>query len=264
MADSPVTIALGDPKNFDLRAAGARMDRKPVGIHFYERKWPLDALGRVRYLQGAHSFDIPRVSGVMGTSDPGVPDEGIYAWDIGAFAMDGERVRHILARDRLFALFDDILRAGWRRHIFPSEPRLRGLEATRYALERSSYYPLDPRSVPSLVQWMQLNRKLPYWKFWADGVYMKVQVIDEPALRDPNREGVYMFSIELESEVSYFRGYFDKVQDMHRWTELIPPEMARLAALRPRAEAELRTQGYEIDETYRDPPILALGQTQSS
>ena len=264
MADSPATIALGDPSQFDLRPAGARMDRKPVGIHFYERKWPLDALGRVRYLQGAHSFDIPRVSGVMGTSDPGVPDEGIYAWDIGAFAMDGERVRHILARDRLFALFDDILRAGWRRHIFPSEPRLRGLEATRYALERSSYYPLDPRSVPSLVQWMQLNRKLPYWKFWADGVYMKVQVIDEPALRDPKGEGVYMFSIELESETPHFWKYFKGVDQMLRWKELLPAELERSAARRLRDEQELRRQGYEIDETYRDPPILALGQTQSS
>jgi hypothetical protein len=260
MADSPVTIALGDPSQFDLRAKGAGIERKPVGMHFYKRDWPLDALGRVRYLQGAYSFDIPRVSDVMGSSSPEVPEEGIYAWHIGAFAMDGERVRHILARDRLFALFDDILRAGWQRFILPSQPRLRGLEATRYALERSSYYPLDPRSVPSLVQWMQLNRKLPYWKFWADGVYMKVQVIDEPALRDPKGEGVYMFSIELESETPHFWKYFKGVDQMLRWKELLPAELERSAARRLRDEQELRRQGYEIDETYRDPPILALGE----
>ena len=264
MADSPATIALGDPSQFDLRAKGAGIERKPVGMHFYKRDWPLDALGRVRYLQGAYSFDIPRVSDVMGSSSPEVPEEGIYAWNIGAFAMDGERVRHIVARDRLFALFDDILRAGWRRHIFPAEPRLRGLEATRYALERSSYYPLDPRSVPSLVQWMQLNRKLPYWKFWADGVYMKVQVIDEPALRNSKMGGVYMFSIELESETPHFWKSFRNVQDMLRWKELIPAALERSAARRLRDEQELRSQGYTIDETYRDPPILALGQTQSS
>ncbi len=264
MADSPATIALGDPSQFDLRAKGAGIERKPVGMHFYKRDWPLDALGRVRYLQGPYSFDIPRVSDVMGSSSPEVPKEGIYAWNIGAFAMDGERVRHILARDRLFALFDDILRAGWQRFILPSQPRLRGLEATRYALERSSYYPLDPRSVPSLVQWMQLNRKLPYWKFWADGVYMKVQVIDEPALRNSKMGGVYMFSIELESETPHFWKSFRNVQDMLRWKELIPAALERSAARRLRDEQELRSQGYTIDETYRDPPILALGQTQSS
>ena len=264
MADSPFTIALGDPGNFDLRAAGARIDRKPVGIHFYERKWPLDALGRVRYLQGPYSFDIPRVSGLMGTSDPGVPEEGIYSWDIGAFAMDGERVPHALARDRLFALFDDILRAGWRRHLLPTAPRLRGLEAIRYSLSKPGGYALDPALVPSLEQWMQINLHLPYWQFWADGVYMTVRAIDEPALRNSKAGGVYMFAIELENEASYFWGYFRNVADMKRWKELIPAKLASYSHLRPRAEAELRAQGYEIDETYRDPPILALGQTQSS
>jgi hypothetical protein len=108
---------------------------------------------------------------------------------------------------------------------------------------------------------MQLNRKLPYWKFWADGVYMKVQVIDEPALRDPKREGVYMFSIELERETPHFWKYFKGVDQMLRWKELLPAELERSAARRLRDERELRAQGYEIDETYRDPPILALGQT---
>ncbi|MBU6441834.1 MAG: hypothetical protein KGS28_16555, partial [Betaproteobacteria bacterium] len=56
-----------------------------------------------------------------------------------------------------------------------------------------------------------------------------------------------------------FWKYFRKVEDMHRWTELIPAELAKLSPLRSRAEAELRSQGYVIDETYRDPPILALG-----
>ena len=261
MADSPFTIALGDPRNFDLRAAGAGIERKPVGIHFFKRDWPLDALGSVRYLQGSHSFDIPRVSDVMGTSDPGTPEEGIYAWNIGAFAMEGERVPHALARDRLFALFDDILRAGWRRFNLPSEPRLRGLEAMRYALAHHGRYPLDPQLLPSLDEWMQLNRKLPYWKFWADGVYMKVQVIDEPALRDPKGQGVYMFSIELESETPHFWKSFRNVEDMKRWKKLIPAALERSAARRLRDEHELRSQGYVIDETYRDPPILGLGES---
>ena len=264
MADSPFTIALGDPRNFDLRAAGAGIERKPVGIHFYKRDWPLDALGRVRYLQGSHSFDIPRVSDVMGTSDPGDPEQGIYAWNIGAFAMDGERVPHALARDRLFALFDDILRAGWRRYLMPTEPRLQGQEAIRYSLSKPGGYALDPALVPSLDQWMQINLHLPYWQFWADGVYMTVRVIDEPALRGSKGGGVYMFTIELESEAPYFWGYFRNVKDMKRWKELIPAKLASYSHLRPRAEAELRSQGYVIDETYRDPPILALGQTQPS
>ena len=209
MADTPATIALGDPSNFDLRAPGSRLQRLPVGMHFYERDWPLDALGTVRYLQGAHSFDIPRVTSVMGSSDPTLPEEGIHSWDIGAFAMDGERVAHAIARDRLFDLFENLLRAGWQRHLLPDEPRLRGLDALRYALAKHGNYPLDPSLVPTLDQWMQLNEHLPFWTFWADGVHLKVQVIDEPALRHREGQGVYMFSLDLESEAPYFWFFTD-------------------------------------------------------
>ena len=261
MADLPATIALGDPRSFDLHAPGARIDRQPVGMHFYERDWPVNALGSVRYLQGPHSFDIPRVSGVMGCSDPEEPQEGVYDWQVQAFAMAGDRVAHELARDRLFALFHELLRAGWQRCILSSEPRLLGHDALRYFLQQDHTYSLDPALPLDLQQWMRINLDLPCWQFWADGVYLKVQVIDEPALRNPQGEGVYMFSIDLQSEAGYFREYFRSVADMKRWKELLPATLHGYRHLRPEKEAELRAQGYTIDEHYRDPPILALGQT---
>ncbi len=48
---------------------------------------------------------------------------------------------------------------------------------------------------------------------------------------------------------------------MMRWKELIRAKLEPLRRLRPQKEAQLRLQGYTIDETYRDPPILALGDT---
>ena len=258
MPDTPVTIALGDPKQFDLHAPGARIDRQPVGMHFYERRWPLTALGTVRYLQGPRSFDLPWVSGVMGSCDPEEPGEGIYAWHVRAFALPGDRMPHAYARDNLFALFRELRRAGWRRFVLGSEPRLLGREALRYFEEQGGAYPLDPAFPLQLEQWMRINLDLPYWQFWADGVYMTLRVIDEPALRHPQTKGVYMFSLELESEAAFFRSYFREVEDMKHWKERIAAELERYRHLRPEKEAELRTQGYTIDETYRDPPILAL------
>ena len=79
-------------------------------------------------------------------------------------------------------------------------------------------------------------------------------------LRDPEGQGVYMFSMDLESEAGHFWVYFREVEDMKRWKELIPAELEAVSRQRPREEAELRSQGYTIDDTYRDPPILALGQ----
>lgn len=264
MASTPATIALGDPKNFDLRAPGAGIDRQPVGMHFYERDWPMKQLGSVRYLQGRRSFDIPWVSGVMGSSNPERPEQGIYSWYIRAFAMQEARIAHELARDRLFSMFRDLLMVGWRPFVEVGDPRLFAAQAVRYQLQERGGVYLDASYLPTMEQWMQINEYLPYWCFWADGVYMSVRVVDEPALRDPAVEGVYMFSITLESEAPHFWTYFDKVEDMDRWKELIPAEMARVAATRPGKEAELRRQGYVIDENYRDPPILALGQAQGS
>ncbi len=263
MADTPVTIALGDPQQFDLHAPGARIDRQPVGMDFYERDWPPAALATLRYLQGPHSFEIPWVSSVMGCSNPRNPDEGIYAWNIDAFALPGDRMPHKLARDSLFTLFHELLRAGWQRFLLPSDPRLARADSLRYAIARNGIYSLDPLYVPTMDEWMQLNQNLPYWKFWADGVYMKLQVIDEPALRDPQGQGVYMFTIDLQSEAAHFRTYFREVEDMKRWRELISDELKPHAPARTRTEGELRLQGYTIDETYRDPPILALRQTHA-
>ena len=264
MNDTPATIALGDPKNFDLRATGAGIDRQPVGMHFYERGWPMKALGSVRYLQGRRSFDIPWVSGVMGSADPEEPEQGIYSWHVTAFAMQEARVSHELARNRLFGMFRDMLMVGWRPFVGVGAPRLFGAQAVLRLLEGKGLVYLDGSYLPTMEQWMKLNEYLPMWRFWADGGYLSVQVVDEPALRNPAVDGVYMFSITLESEAPHFWKYFRKVEDMRRWKELVPAKLASSAARRPAKEAALRSQGYVIDENYRDPPILALGQTQES
>ncbi|MDE3106480.1 MAG: hypothetical protein KGK08_15015, partial [Acidobacteriota bacterium] len=108
-------------------------------------------------------------------------------------------------------------------------------------------------------QWMQINQHLPYWQFWADGSYLTLNVIDEPALRNLEREGVYMFSIDIKSESSNFWSYFTDVEQKRHWQKFLPPVIADRHQRRARTEAELRSQGYTIDTSYQDPPILALG-----
>lgn len=260
MTDTLTAIALGDPSQTHLAGPEAVIERNPLGITFYERDWPTDRLGQARYVQGPHSFDLPRVSHVMGSLDRDDPERGIYAWHVGAFPMDGERIPHQLARDRLFELLGTMRRAGWRRFLSYSNPRLTGPQAVRYAIFKHGVYSLDPDYKPDMQEWMRLNEFMPCWDLWAEGTYLTLMVMDEPALRRPDQPGVYMFSIDILSESAEYQRYFTEVEDMRRWKQLIPPEIRRLQALRARTEASLRTQGYVIDETYRDPPILALGQ----
>ena len=259
MADNSIaTIALGDPRASYLGPKGPSIERKAVGIDFHEHDWPFDQLGTVRYAQGPYSFERSFVSGVMGTYDRDDPERGIYAWSITAFPMAGETIPHAHARDDLFRFFARLLKVGWRRSISVGDPRLAGAQTMRYFFEQDSAYSLDPTYVPSLEEWMRLNKHLPYWQFWADGSYMTVRVIDEPSLRNPARPGVYMFDIKIRSESSNFEGYFTQVADMERWTELIPAELERMHRLRVADEATLQRRGYVIDTSYEDPPILAL------
>ena len=259
MADNSIaTIALGDPRASYLGPKGPSIERKAVGIDFHEHDWPFDQLGTVRYAQGPYSFERSFVSGVMGTYNRDDPERGIYAWSITAFPMAGETIPHAHARDDLFRFFARLLKAGWRRYIDLGDPRLAGSQAMRYFVDQRGRYSPDPAYVPSLDEWMLLNKKLPSWLFWADGSYMTVRVIDEPSLRNPARPGVYMFDINIESESANFQAYFQKVADMERWTELIPAELERMHRLRVADEATLQRRGYVIDTSYEDPPILAL------
>jgi hypothetical protein len=258
MADNTATIALGDPKLSYLGATDTTIDRKPVGIDFHEHDWPFDQLGTVRYAQGPYSFELPLVSGIMGSYDRDKPEQGFYAWSITAFPMAGETIPHAQARDKLFRFFASLLTAGWRRYISVSDPRLSGDQTMRYFVEQGGGYFPDPAYVPTLDEWMQLNEDLPCWRFWADGSYMMVRVIDEPSLRNPARPGVYMFDINIRSESSNSQRYFTKVADMKRWKELLPAELHRLHQIRKTREIELQRRGYLIDTSYEDPPILAL------
>ncbi|MDE2121025.1 MAG: hypothetical protein KGJ64_10050 [Betaproteobacteria bacterium] len=258
MADPIATIALGDPKATHLGNPGAGTRHHPVGMDFHERKWPFDQLGTVRYSQGPHSFEVSRVPSVRGSFDRDQPERGIYAWSISAFPMAGDTIPHALARDELFRLFERLHQAGWRRYIDVGDPRLSGRQTMRYFVEKQGNYSPDPAYVPTLDEWMRLNEDLPYWQFWADGTYMQIRVIDEPALRNPKRPGVYLFAITIESESAYGYAYFKEVEDMLRWKELLPAELRRLHKLRVAEEAEVVQRGYTIDTSYQDPPILAL------
>lgn len=259
MTDTPATIALGDPSQTHLNGPEARTEQHPVGMTFYKRSWPVDQLGKVRYVQGPHSFDLSRVTSVMGSCDRANPQRGIYAWDINAFPMDGPTIPHQQARDELFRLFAQLRQAGWTRYVEPFAARLEGEQALRHFLQRGGHYALDPTLIPTMQDWMRINQHLPYWQFWAGGSYLMLRVIDEPSLRGLERDGVYMFSIDIDSESSNFGNYFNDVEQKRHWQKFVLPEIEAMHQQRIRTEAELRSQGYTIDTSYQDPPILALG-----
>lgn len=250
-------IRLGNPKGSDLDGPGSSTDNHPSGIKFYQREWQRGSLGTVEFVHGKHSFTIDNVLSALGTDDRDVPD-GIYDWDI-SFGVSPEQAdTHEAALARTMRLFSDLRTRGWTRYIETDDPRLNGKQAWDY-LKINTEYSLDPNYTPTIDEWRAALRKMPQWKFYADGVYLKVSLI-ENNMGDFIGKTTYLLLINIGSEyafygIGYFPGDSDKIAN---WKALLPAELQKYHADRLKTEAALKEQGYTIDTTYQDPPIKAL------
>ena len=126
----------------------------------------------------------------------------------------------------------------------------------RYALAQNKYVGLDVTYVPTLEEWMQIESRTP-WTFYANGVYMNVIFTRERTLTDPTKPGSYLLTFNIKTATEYFRG-FAGPDNRLRWKEVLPQELAKVAALRAQKEAELRARSVAIDEAYQDPPAPAF------
>lgn len=158
----------------------------------------------------------------------------------------------------MIKLFSELRTSGWVRYIDTNDPRLTGKQAWDYS-KVSSIYSLDSSYTPTLEEWAAAVKKMPHWKFYADGVYLDV------SLSETNMGGfvgktTYLLSIDIKNEYDFYGvGYFPgDAEKMHNWKALLPAELQKYHADRLKTEAALKAQGYTIDTAYQDPPIRAL------
>lgn len=253
----PVRISLGDPKRSDLNAPGSSVDNHPSGTTFFQYDWIDGNLGTVEFIHGKHSFMIDNALSAMGTDAKDMPD-GIYQWGIN-FGVSPEQVdTHEAALARIMKLFSDLRTRGWIRYIDIGDPRLTGKQAWD-RLKIDSVYSLDPNYTPTISEWKAALMDMPQWIFYADGVYLKVSLMENNTGDVPGK-AAYLLSMKIMSEYSfygigYFSGHSDKIAN---WKALLPAELQKYHAKRLKTEAALKEQGYTIDTTYQDPPIKAL------
>lgn len=158
----------------------------------------------------------------------------------------------------MMKLFSDLRARGWARYIDSDDPRLTGKEAWNY-IATNSVYSLDSSYLPTIDEWKAVSRKMPHWRFYADGVYLDV------SMTESNMGGfvgktTYLLTISARSEYAFYGiGYFSgNEEEIRNWKTLLPAELQRYHAKRLATEAALKDQGYTIDTAYQDPPIRAL------
>jgi hypothetical protein len=232
------------------------VDRQPAGLNFYELNWSTHAMGTVIIKQGDLRFNIENVISVTGTEDMDLLDEGITELKINSTITNSETISHDEARMKTLAYLQKIYQNGWKIVLPRYMARIRGKDMNNYLLQTGNHTTLDSLYVPSLKEWMQY-RDLTSWEFYADHVFLTVQIMREHTLTDPGRPGAYLLSTNLQSEAEHFRGYVDGLK-RPQWKQLLPAEIAKLERERATMESEFRTKGIAIDETYVDPPLPDL------
>lgn len=231
----------------------AKVDRQPAGLNFYELRWPTNAMGAIHLNQGPLSFPIENVISVTGTEDMDFQEEGLSQININSAITNSEMVLHDEARQKTFAYLQKIHQRGWKATIPRSMARIRGKDMNNFLVSTHKNTSLDPLYFPSLDEWMQYGT-LTTWEFYADHVFLSVQMTREHTLTDPLKPGVYLLSTTLQSEEQHFRGYVGGLERSH-WRLLLKPTVDKLAQIRARKEAEFRLRGVMIDESYIDPPL---------
>jgi hypothetical protein len=261
---SPYTkIQLGDPHWSDLSGPGASLDDHPSGAKFYQREWMEGSLGVVELVHGKHSFVIDNVLSILGSADKDVPS-GIYDWKVNFGVSPAQTDTQEAALERVMKLFADLRAAGWKRYIDVDYPRLSGRQALEYR-NIKSIYPLDPSYKPSAVEWKVVAEDMPKWKFYADGVYLNVSLVESSVAAVGDKK-TYLLSVEMMDEYAFYGlGFFPgNAENIRNWRALLPGELRRYHADRLETETLLKAQGYSIDTNYQDPPIIALQKSSEN
>lgn len=234
----------------------AKIDRQPAGLNFYELHWSTQAMGKVIVKKGPIGFGIDNVLSVTSTEDMDYPSEGILDIKVNSTLTNTDTINHDDARLLTFAYLKKINQLGWKSTVPRSMARIRGKDMNNYLLKTGKHTTLDPSYVPSLTEWMQYA-SLTTWAFYADRVFLTVQITREHTLTDPLQPGAYLLSTSLQNESEHFRRYVDGME-RERWRELLPGRVETLKRIREKKEDAFRLEGVAIDENYIDPPIPDL------
>lgn len=262
-----IEIELGESPQALIGRYGKAVDvdnknEQAYGVTFYAVDWPDSSQGTVVIKNQKSEVRLDTALGVSGSFDKAHADEGIYDYSISLGIPPRNNVTHDQARLQFYEMLKRIQQAGWKRWIFPENPRLSGGEAVRYRLVKDQGVDsLDPSYVPSLEDWMKLA-DMTSWRFYLDGVYMDVQMSRDSKRMRVDEPGAYFVKIELEGYANYWRNAFNE-QDRPHWRDLFPGLQRQMRAERAAAEQKLKVQGYSIDISYRNPDETAGDQPVS-
>lgn len=221
-----------------------------------------ESLPTARIISESSDFSSPYVSGISIYSPPtfngliqnltvtlrGLPDNSL----------------HSEQKDFLYSIISELLKGGWRRYLYPSDPRISGQEGRRLPSGEDvlgstvmSHPWFDPSENMTLEQWLSITNTYEWYFVDNNDNHLLLKVWKSNDERSPKTRGTYLITLEFDSEESFWRKSF-KQKDKENWINLLPKTIQRFEEDRSLLENKAEAIGIAIDQGYRPPAIRAL------
>ena len=253
-----IQFSLGEP--FDVFAKRYPAIKKQHhagpegGANFYQFSWLEDKPAEIKVKFDSNEVTINNAISLMVTEFVYKNDEGITSARIKSGITYDKKISHDEARLKFHEFLQGLLDKGWKRRLSYTHPRLSGTVAMHYMREYKSSYSLDPNYLPTMKEWMSVDRsKSMHWGLQAENkAFISIKLQRKTDKENPDI-GVYLLSISIENDQEMGRSHFLPEEkkdwnDQEKWDST----KEKFLKIRAQAEKDLLSKGYKIDESYED------------
>ncbi|WP_253247043.1 hypothetical protein [Neisseria dumasiana] len=222
----------------------------------------------VLFEHGKYSFKLPYVGSITAYEFDRKPFLGISDYVIYADLGKASNISDEEARQNFYRLIRQMHQAGWRDLIYRSEPRIkrnRKNAAAFFEIEDGWLNEKWTSGIPTTIEltaeeWKKLPHRARLGDLYADGVIVSFSLgkDDSDQYRDKYGNGQYALVVTIEAYWNQVRLNAQEQFGKPTYNDALNKQFKSYAIYRKMDEDKARAQGFEIDESYQDPPIPPL------
>ena len=251
------------PENY----AGPSDDSEFFNVNQYEIDFNQEKT--VVFEHGKHTFKIPHVSSITAYEDGSHnPFLGVDEFDMFSGLGKSSNISDEEARQNFYNLIRQMHQAGWTDLISRSAPRIkhdRKNAAAFFEVENSRIKAKPIIGIPAAIEltpeeWKKLPNLAQIGTLYAEGVLVEFMLGKDNSeqYRDQYGNGQYALQITVKAYWDFLRLHVQEEFGKPGYREALDKELRLRAKERKQMEDKARAEGFEIDESYQDPPVPPL------
>lgn len=251
------------PENY----AGPSDDSEFFNVNQYEIDF--NQKKNVVFEHGKHTFKIPHVSSITAYENRSHdPFLGVNQFDMFSDLGKSSNVSDEEARQNFYNLIRQMHQAGWTDLISRSAPRIkhdRKNAAAFFEVEGGRIKAKPITGIPTAIEltpeeWKKLPNLAQIGTLYAEGVLVEFMLGKDGSeqYRDQYGNGQYALQITVKAYWDFLRLHVQEEFGKPGYREALDKELRLRSKERKQMEDKARAAGFEIDESYQDPPAPPL------